>query len=139
MIRFQGFQGLTFMFSRARKKTSQSKGFQGTFQVKEKIQGIFKGFKVSKDQWPPYNWFARSEMIKKLFTGLYADENILYFNEDSGDAEFNYNEMGIVNIDLTILILIIILMKMILTILFLSDFWLGILNLKKRKNLKKNK
>ena len=22
----------------------------------------------------------------KLFTALYADENILYFNEDSGDA-----------------------------------------------------
>ena len=28
------------------------------------------------------------------------DENIDYFNEDSGDAVFNYNEMGIVNIDL---------------------------------------
>ena len=28
------------------------------------------------------------------------DENIVYFNEDSGDAVFNYNEMGIVNIDL---------------------------------------
>ena len=39
-------------------------------------------------------------MIKKLFTALYADENILYFNEDSGDAVFSYNEMGIVNIDL---------------------------------------
>ena len=25
-------------------------------------------------------------MIKKLFTALYADENILYFNENSGDA-----------------------------------------------------
>ena len=39
-------------------------------------------------------------MIKKLFTALYADENILYFNEVSGDAVFNYNEMGIINIDL---------------------------------------
>ena len=28
------------------------------------------------------------------------DENIDYFNEDSGDAVFNYNEMGIVNTDL---------------------------------------
>ena len=28
------------------------------------------------------------------------DENIVYFNEDSDDAVFNYNEMGIVNIDL---------------------------------------
>ena len=39
-------------------------------------------------------------MIKKFFTVLYADEDILYFNEDSGDAVFNYNETGIVNIDL---------------------------------------
>ena len=31
-------------------------------------------------------------MIKKLFTALYADENILYFNVDSGDAAFNYDE-----------------------------------------------
>ena len=33
-------------------------------------------------------------MIIKLFTALYADENMLYFNEDS------CNEMGILNIDL---------------------------------------
>ena len=39
-------------------------------------------------------------MIKKLFTALYADENILYFNEDSGNAVFNFNELGLVNINL---------------------------------------
>ena len=42
-----------------------------------------------------------SKIIKKLFTALYADKNILYFNEDSRDAVFNYNEMDIVNIDLS--------------------------------------
>lgn len=31
---------------------------------------------------------------------MYADENILYFNKDSGDAVFNYHKMAIVNIDL---------------------------------------
>ena len=31
---------------------------------------------------------------------MYANENILYFNEDSCDAVFNDNEMGNVNIDL---------------------------------------
>ena len=31
---------------------------------------------------------------------MYVDENILYFNQDSGDAVFNCNEMGIHNIDL---------------------------------------
>ena len=41
-------------------------------------------------------------MVRKLFTALYADENIFYFNEDSVDAIFNYNEMDMVNIDLNI-------------------------------------
>ena len=31
---------------------------------------------------------------------MYADENIVYFNEGSGDAVFNCNGMGILNIDL---------------------------------------
>ena len=35
------------------------------------------------------DWFVTSKMIKKLFTALFADENILYFHEGSGDAVFN--------------------------------------------------
>ena len=46
------------------------------------------------------DWFATSNMMKKLFTDLYADENILYFNEESNNAVFNCNEMGVINIDL---------------------------------------
>ena len=38
-------------------------------------------------------------MIKELFTALYADENILYFNENLGNV-FSCNEIGILNIDL---------------------------------------
>ena len=45
-------------------------------------------------------WFVTSKMIKELFTALYADENILYFNEDSGNVVFSCNEMGILNIDI---------------------------------------
>ena len=44
--------------------------------------------------------FVGSKMIEKYFTGLYPDENILYFNEDFGDAVFNYGEIGITDIDL---------------------------------------
>ena len=47
-----------------------------------------------------HNCFVTIEMIKKLFTSLYADENILYFHEGSGDVIFNCNGMGILNIDL---------------------------------------
>ena len=46
------------------------------------------------------NRFVTSKMIKNIFTALYADENILYFNEDSGNVLFSFNEMGILNIDL---------------------------------------
>ena len=46
------------------------------------------------------DWFVTNKMIKKLFTALYADENILYFDKDFGNAVFNCDEMGILNIDL---------------------------------------
>ena len=39
-------------------------------------------------------------MFKKRFIALYADESILYFNEDSNNVVFNCNEMDILNIDL---------------------------------------
>ena len=45
-------------------------------------------------------WFVTSKMIKKIFTALYADENILYFNEDSGNVVFSCIEMSILNLDL---------------------------------------
>ena len=37
------------------------------------------------------DWFVASKIVKKVFTALYADENILYFNEDSGNVVFNCN------------------------------------------------
>ena len=46
------------------------------------------------------NWFVTSKIIKELSTALYTDENMLYFNEDSGNVVFSCNEMGILNIDL---------------------------------------
>ena len=46
------------------------------------------------------DWLVTSRMIKNLFTDLHGDENILYFNEDSGNAVFSYNEISMVNIDL---------------------------------------
>ena len=42
--------------------------------------------------------FVKSKMISKLFTALYADENILYFNEGSDDAVFSCSGMGVLNI-----------------------------------------
>ena len=39
-------------------------------------------------------------MIKILFTDLYTDENILYFNENSSNVLFICNGMDILNADL---------------------------------------
>ena len=44
------------------------------------------------------DWFVTSKMIKNLFTALYTYDNILYFNEDSGNTVFSRNGMGILNI-----------------------------------------
>ena len=86
------------------------------------------------------DWFVTSKMIKILFTALYTDENILYFNEDSGNVVFNCNGMGILNVDFDNVNLdnILTMMKMILILLFLSEFWPRILNLKNAKHLEKN-
>ena len=39
-------------------------------------------------------------MIKNLFTGLYGDENIIEFNQDSANVIFSCNEIVIFNKDL---------------------------------------
>ena len=46
------------------------------------------------------DWFVTNKLIKKLSTALYADENKLYFNEDSDNVTFICNETGIFNLDL---------------------------------------
>ena len=58
-------------------------------------------------------------MIKKLFTALYADKNILYFDEDFGNVVFSCNKMDIL---IALTLKIIILMKMILVLIFMTDF-----------------
>ena len=86
------------------------------------------------------DWFVTSRVIKELFTALYADENVFYFNGDSDNDVLFLNEMGILNIvlkntnldnnfdedDPDILLL-------------LPVFWVGILNLKNSTHLQKDK
>ena len=45
-----------------------------------------------------FHWFVTSKMIRKRYTTLYANENILYFNEDSGDGVSSCHEMEIFSI-----------------------------------------
>ena len=46
------------------------------------------------------DWPVTSKMIWKLFTALYADKNILYFNDDSSNATFCCNKMDILSVNL---------------------------------------
>ena len=46
------------------------------------------------------DWFVKCKMIKKLLTALYADDNILSFNEDSVAVISSCNEIGILSVDL---------------------------------------
>ena len=46
------------------------------------------------------DWFVTSKTIEKLYPPFYADENLLYCDEDSDTVIFPSKEMGILNIDL---------------------------------------
>ena len=39
-------------------------------------------------------------MIKKLYTPLYIDDGLFFFDEYSGNIRFYYNEMGILSVNL---------------------------------------
>ena len=94
----------------------------------EAVDDSLAAFKINPD------WFVTSEMIKKLHIALYLDKNIFYLNGNSDNVIFCCDEMGIFSTNISFcvkIILIIILMKVILILLFVPDFWLGILNFKK--------
>ena len=44
--------------------------------------------------------FVTSKVIKNFLTTLFADENMLYFNENSGDVTFCCDKMGILSVNL---------------------------------------
>ena len=46
------------------------------------------------------DWFVSSKMIKKLHDALFADNDILFFDEDSSNVTLSSDEMGIISVDL---------------------------------------
>ena len=45
------------------------------------------------------DWFVTNKMIRKLYTALYADDGLHFFDDDAGDVTFCWNEMGILSVD----------------------------------------
>ena len=39
--------------------------------------------------------FVTNKMIEKLYDALFADDNIFFFDKDSGNVKFSRNEIGI--------------------------------------------
>ena len=60
------------------------------------------------------NWFVTRKIIKNIYTALYADDGLLSFDEDSGDASLFCDGMGILSVNFNNINLIIILMILIL-------------------------
>ena len=80
------------------------------------------------------DWFATCKTIKELDTALCADENILYFNEGSVNAICCCDKIGILNIDISNINLDNNFDQFDSILLFLLEFWLGVLNLKNAKH-----
>ena len=45
------------------------------------------------------DWFVTSKMIKNLHNVLFADDNVIFFDEDSSNVTFSSDEMGVLNVD----------------------------------------
>ena len=48
------------------------------------------------------DWIASSKMIIMLYNALFADDDILFFDEDSGNVIFSTDELGILRLNLNI-------------------------------------
>ena len=69
-------------------------------------------------------------MIKEPDVDLFFNDDIIFVNEDLINVTFFSNEMGILSVDLNdINLIVLILIKMILKLLFISEFWSDIIYL----------
>ena len=48
------------------------------------------------------NWFVRNKMIKKLYNTIFADNNILLFDEGFDNFTFSSDEMDILTLKMLI-------------------------------------
>lgn len=46
------------------------------------------------------DWFVRSTIMKNVYHVLFADDDILFFDEDSDNIPFSSDELGILRVDL---------------------------------------
>ena len=84
------------------------------------------------------DWVVTNKMIEKLDDVLFSNDDIVFVNEDSDNVIIFSDELGLNtiyvnddNLDDDILV------KMILKLLFMLDLWLGVINMKNARHVKK--
>ena len=83
------------------------------------------------------DWVFKSKMIKKRYNALFSDDDLLFFDRDSGNVTFSSHKMSILSVDLNIINLDEDnFLKMILKLSFMSDSWLATINLTMQSILK---
>ena len=80
-------------------------------------------------------------MLEKLDDVLHANDDILFYKENFDEVTFIVNQRHILAVGLDKINLDNDnnFYEMILILLFMSDFWFGVMNLKNAKHLKKDK
>ena len=79
-------------------------------------------------------------MNKRLDDTVFFNDEIVFVNKDSGNVPISSDEIGIRSVDININIMNMInniLIKMILKLLFMSELWLGTIDLNNLKRLRK--
>ena len=103
----------------------------------EAVDGCAKALKFIPD------WFVTMKMLEMFHEMLeifhHTNDEIIIFDEDLAKSHILLMELVLLMLMLTKLTLsmINIFMKMVLNLLFLSDFWIDVINLKTIKHLKK--
>ena len=85
------------------------------------------------------DWFATSRTSKKLYIALYTDDGLPLLDDDSSGVTFCCNELGNLNVNLININFDNNFHEDDPDTIILIRFWLGIVNYKNTKHLKKHK
>ena len=84
------------------------------------------------------DWFVTSKILEKFHNALLHNDDIRFLMKILIKSLTLISNYILLQIFIKLILMnIMILMKMILILLFMSDFWLGLMNLKNAKHLKK--
>ena len=84
------------------------------------------------------DWFVTSKILEKFHNALLHNDDIRFLMKILIKSLTLISNYILLPIFIKLILMnIMILMKMILILLFMSDFWLGLMNLKNAKHLKK--